>query len=128
MKPDKTISPSAFIPFCELGGNMSAVGENIQQFDVPVCNIFKSKIQNDQLCYEADLKKFANKNIDKDLELGFTFLMDYNEDRQVIYDEDMDTFSMKKIGLTSNVVETNQDKNAVIYMNTIGKLCRFKEK
>ena len=32
------MSPSAFIPFCELGGNMSLMGIKIDQFDVPVCS------------------------------------------------------------------------------------------
>ena len=101
---------------------MSVVGEKIIQFDVPVCNIFQAKIQNDQLCYEADLSKIAKEeNIEKDLEIGFTFIMDYNEDRQVIYEKD--TISKNKIGLTSNVVETDQDKVASIYINTIGRLC-----
>ena len=49
------LSPSAFIPFCEFGGNMSTVGIKIDQFDVPVCNSFQSKILNDQLCYEIGL-------------------------------------------------------------------------
>ena len=33
------------------------MGVNIKQFDVPVCNSFKAKILNDQLCYEIDLNK-----------------------------------------------------------------------
>ena len=63
---------------------MSAMGVTIPQFDVPVCNSFQAKILNDQLCYEVDLKKFSNKNnIFNELKLGFNFLLDYNEDRQV---------------------------------------------
>ena len=55
------LSPSAFIPFCEFGGNMSAMGVKIDQFDVPVCNSFQAKVLNDQLCYEVDLNRFTNK-------------------------------------------------------------------
>ena len=84
LTPDNEISPSTLIPFCEFGGNMSAMGVTIPQFDVPVCNSFQAKILNDQLCYEVDLKKFSNKNnILNELKLGFNFLLDYNEDRQV---------------------------------------------
>ena len=60
------------------------VGVSMEQFDSPVCNCFKAKLLNDQLCYEVDLNKFSTKsNIAKELRLGFNFLMDYNEDRQV---------------------------------------------
>ena len=75
-------SPSAFIPFCEFGGNMSAMGVKINQFDVPICTSFLAKIRNDQLCYEVNLNNFTNQNnLEKELELGFVFIMDYNEDR-----------------------------------------------
>ena len=47
---DNKISPSAFIPFCDFGGNMSAMGVEIDQFEVPICNSFQAKILNDQLC------------------------------------------------------------------------------
>ena len=40
---DYKISPSAFIPFCDFGGSMSAMGVKIDQFDVPVCNSFQAK-------------------------------------------------------------------------------------
>ena len=57
---DNKTSPSSFIPFCEFGGDMSTVGVKIDQFDVPVCNAFRDKIVNDQLCYEVDLKRFSD--------------------------------------------------------------------
>ena len=112
-------SPSAFIPFCEFGGNMSAMGVKIDQFDIPVCSCFQARILNDQLCYEVDLNKYAKKdNIDKNLELGFNFLMDYNEDRQVSFHQDMEK---KTFGLASNIIESDQSSHAFIYLNTIGK-------
>ena len=62
------------------------------QAEVPVCNSFKAKILNDQLCYEADLNEYksARTNVDKNLKLGLVFFMDYNEDRQVVVEEDYD--------------------------------------
>merc|ERR1719150_1914543 len=72
---DHLISPSAFIPFCDFGGNMSAMGVKIDQFDHPVCNSFQAKIMNDQLCYEVDLDKYSDKNnVENELKLGFNFL------------------------------------------------------
>ena len=65
------LSPSAFIPFCEFGGNMSIMGTRIDQFEVPVCNSFHAKVLNDQLCYEVDL------DIERNLDLGLAFFMDY---------------------------------------------------
>ena len=50
---------------------MSAMGVEIDQFVVPVCNSFQAKIMNDQLCYEVDLNKFSDKNnIRNELKLG----------------------------------------------------------
>ena len=56
------ISPSSFIPYCEFGGKMSAMGVKKDQFKVPVCNSFKAKILHDQLCYDVDLDKFKRQN------------------------------------------------------------------
>ena len=112
-------SQSAFIPFCEIGGNMSAMGVEIDQFSFPVCNSFKETVLNDQLCYEVDLNRFVNVNtIDRDLELGFTFIMDYNEDRQVTFDRNIS--NRENIGLTTSIVESDHHQHAFIYLDTIG--------
>ena len=116
---ENSTSQSAFIPFCEIGGNMSAMGVEIDQFNFPVCNSFKEKVLNDQLCYEVDLNRFVNVNtIDRDLELGFTFIMDYNEDRQVTFDRNIS--NRENIGLTTSIVESDHHQHAFIYLNTIG--------
>ena len=41
---------SSFIPFCSLGGNMSAVGSKVPNFPVPVCSSFVPYLMNDQVC------------------------------------------------------------------------------
>ena len=116
---ENSTSQSAFIPFCEIGGNMSAMGVDIDQFNFPVCNSFKEKVLNDQLCYEVDLNRFVNVNtIDRDLELGFTFIMDYNEDRQVTFDRNIS--NRENIGLTTSIVESDHHQHAFIYLDTIG--------
>ena len=116
---ENSTSQSAFIPFCEIGGNMSAMGVEIDQFSFPVCNSFKEKVLNDQLCYEVDLNRFVNMNtIDRDLELGFTFIMDYNEDRQVTFDRNIS--NRENIGLTTSIVESDHHQHAFIYLDTIG--------
>ena len=45
---DNLALPSSFIPFCEFGGNMSAMGTKIDLMDVPVCSSFKENIKK---CY-----------------------------------------------------------------------------
>ena len=66
---------------------MTAMGVKIEGFHIPVCNTFQAKIFNDQLCYEVDLNIHSyENNIEKQLQAGFYFLMDYNEDRQVTFD------------------------------------------
>ena len=97
---------------------MSAMGVKIDQFNHPVCNSFQAKIMNDQLCYEVDLNKFSQKsNTKNELKLGFSFLMDYNEDRQVTFDHNI---SKKELGLV-NVASSDDDQHAFVYLDTIGK-------
>ena len=54
------VSPSAFIPFCSFGGNMSLLGRKVNGFQDPVCSAFTRKIVNNQLCYEIDLNRFRD--------------------------------------------------------------------
>ena len=118
---DNKNSPTAFIPFCEFGGNMSAVGVTIDQFDIPVCNSFEGKIINDQLCYEVDLNRFSNKgNIIEELKTGFAFIMDYNEDRQITFNQGSEKVIDK--GLVSRIDGAERDsQHAFVYLSTIGK-------
>ena len=89
------LSPTAMIPFCGFGGNMSVMGVKIDQFDVPVCNSFRPKVYKDQLCYTVDPNRFKDK-IDLGGQLSLTLAIDYNEDR-------MYNFSLE------NNKETNQE-------------------
>ena len=98
---------------------MTAMGVNIEEFDIPVCNSFQAKILNDQLCYEVDLNRFSNQeNIEKELKSGFAFIMDYNEDRQVTFDKIQ--IELEDKGLVSRIVESHDNDQASIYMDTIG--------
>ena len=117
---DTLVFPSAFIPFCDFGENMSAIGVKLIQFSVKVCNSFQEIMHNDQLCYEVDLNKFSNKyNIERQLKSGFTFIMDYNEDRQVTYEEGFKTSEYDS--LVHEIGKSDEDQHAFIYLDTIGK-------
>ena len=114
------LSPSAFIPFCEFGGNMSAMGVKKDMFHIPICNSFKATIYYDQFCYEVDLENFNSKeHLEKDLKLGLAFFMDYNEDRQVSLNQFSDLEVYESLG--SKFDGSNEFEHAIIYLNTIGK-------
>ena len=77
------LSPSAFIPFCSFGGNMSAMGVKIEEFYAPVCNSFKARVLYNQLCYEVDVNEIISKPFSaNELKLGLVLLIDENWDRQ----------------------------------------------
>ena len=81
---DGNLLPSAFIPFCAFGTNISTLGVKIDKFGIPVCNSFKAKVLNDQLCYEVDVKEVIDKQVlKKELDIGLMLLIDHNEDREV---------------------------------------------
>ena len=98
---------------------MTAMGIKIDNFSVPVCNSFRAKIHQDQLCYEVDLNKIKNKdNFENDLKLGLVFFMDYNEDRQTVANDDVgNVIDNSWVG---KVDKTDDEKHAFIYLNTIG--------
>ena len=77
-------SASAFIPFCSFGEEF--IGTKIDEFEIPVCNIFKAKNHLDQLCYETDLQELKEKDskkLQRQLEMGLNLVIDYNEERQL---------------------------------------------
>ena len=106
------ISPSSFIPFCAFGNDMNIMGREVDGFNDPVCDSFKAKIRNDQLCYEVDLEKYKDKNKMKEqLMSGLVLLLDYNLERQ------SKSYNPKKAQRHS------LDENDVhIYLDTISKL------
>ena len=79
---DEELSPTALIPFCEFGRNISVMGVHIEQIDIPVCNSFRPKVIRDQLCYTVDPNEYKHK-IDLKGELSLSLLIHYNEDRQM---------------------------------------------
>ena len=100
---------------------MSSLGSLIGKYDIPVCKGFKPKVRNDQLCYEVDLDKYKSRdNIEKDLKSGLVFFMDYNEDRQVTLEKNTPTFYHARF--VDKVEKSKDNENAVIYLNTIGKI------
>ena len=114
----RKINPSSLIPFCEIGGNMSVMGSKVDNFDVPVCNSFQARILNDQLCYEVDPNEFVTfQNIGNVFKTGLVLLIDYNEDRQVIFEDSTYTSANNLVGKFEKALN---DKEMMIYLSTVG--------
>ena len=75
-------SPSAFIPFCWFGVNISDVGRKNSQFHAPICSSFKAKVYDDKVCYEVDPNRLKKEVSFQDFNKGLQFYVDINEDRQ----------------------------------------------
>jgi len=119
------LSPSALIPFCEFEGNMSAMGIVISHFDVPVCNIFKAQMFNDHLCYEVDPNEFIDSlRSEKDSKKGLTLLLDYNEDRQVVFNN-LNNFQEDTI--YEQFIQSKNEEEVTLYLDTIEPLILYGE-
>ena len=92
----------------------------MDEFDMPVCIGFKAKILNDQLCYEVDPNTFYKlKSNEYAMKKGLSFLVDFNEDRQVLYEKENVKKGDNLYGKFSQTKEC--EKLMVLYLNTIGK-------
>ena len=104
---DGNLSPTALIPFCEFGGNMSVMGTKIDQFNVPVCNSFRPKILQEQLCYTVDPNMYKRYVDEKNVELSLGLFINYNEDRE--------------LSLENDKISLSDDENYIIIVETIGE-------
>ena len=92
-------NPSAFIPFCAFAGNMAILGKQIEDFRAPVCTSFKTKVLGDQQCYELALDDI-DYQVSQGYEGGISFVMDYNEDRDIKGDGEKQEFMALDAKLT----------------------------
>ena len=74
---------TAFIPFCFFGEDLTLLGKNVNNFQVPVCDIFRMKIVNGQVCYEADINQYKNKATRNALIKGLSLIIDTNDEFDV---------------------------------------------
>ena len=96
------------------------LGVKIEQFENPVCNSFKARVHNDQLCYEVDLENLKNPGtLHVQLKLGLVFFMDYNEDKQLKIENSSRPENILSRGQA--IDGSNEEENAFIYLNTIGE-------
>ena len=99
---------------------MSRIGVKMDdEFDLPVCKGFRDKILNDQLCYEVDPNEFNELKSSEDaMKKGLSFLVDFNEDRQVFYEKET---VKKDDNLYEKFSQTINNEKLMIYLDTIGK-------
>ena len=75
---------SAFIPFCSFGNAADLVGKRFDGFDFPVCSLFRERMVEGQVCYEADINQFKDTvNWVAELNRGFGFIVDTNKEYDV---------------------------------------------
>ena len=115
------LNPSAFIPFCGIGFNMSSMGLLINQFSFPICRSFRAKVFGDQLCYELNPNEFISQdNLQESLRVGLTLVIDNNEDREVteVFDENIKKVFDKSI--LDVLFENKDSRTSSIHLLTIG--------
>ena len=99
---------------------MSTMSIKNDHFYLPVCDSFKPRILNDQLCYEVDLDQYkTDLNIANKLKSGLVFLMDYNEDRQITLEGHVERSTYDN--LIGAIDKSSDDEKAIIFLDTIGK-------
>ena len=99
---DSLASPSAFIPFCSLGGDLAILGRKSPSFTVPVCAAFREKIVGGQLCYQAHLGRYSR-------ELGWKEALQEQEGLSLVIDTNQE-YDVKNL-LTRNINTKQSDPN-----------------
>ena len=97
---------------------MIRLGQKIDAFEVPVCNIFQATIWNNQLCYKMDLNNLKDElDIKYQLKDGIAFILDFNEERQF---ENVVTQEGNEIKVRNYIFE-EEDNSVQVHLDSIGK-------
>ena len=118
---------SAFIPFCSFGTKLTSElsGKELNNFQGQFCGLFREKIVDAQLCYEADFNQFKNKlgPWDKSLESGLRLVIDTNDEYDVKNILEKKS-SQNKENLKSfdPFKKTEDESSFIILLKTISKI------
>ena len=108
---------SAFIPFCSFGLSMVIFGEELSDFPVPVCRLFREKIVNGQVCYEADLNQYRDRvNWKEALSSGLSLIIDTNDEYDVKNIMEKKDPELKEIGKYFNTFKDDKKDNTFTLM------------
>ena len=115
------LSPSALIPFCDFGGEVSWVGRKVPEFDLAVCNSFRKTLLKGQLCYSLDVNQLRKEKFSSEhYRMGPTLLLDYNEDRMISNNTYTDSGSENN--LVKNIVDFEELHKAYINIDALSML------
>ena len=94
---------------------MKSLGQKIDDFEVPTCNVFEAKNLNDQICFELDLNKQKDENDIFQLKDGILLILDFNEERQ--FEKDINS---KKVEKERNYIYEDEDNSVQVHIDSIG--------
>ena len=96
---------------------MEIVGTRIEGFNDPVCNSFLPTLHDNQLCYKIDLEKNRNnKDLKNQLNDGFAMILDYNENRQFVREENKESNDKTK---RRQIFLSEKEESVLIHFDTI---------
>ena len=121
-----SLSPSAFIPFCDLGGDAALLGRRVEGFDLPVCDKFEVTSLEGQRCYRLDTTKHiprlsSTRQWRELLSKGLTLLLDYNEDRDIHFQSNLKPPEGEG-GFLDSIAELQTQHEALVSLDTLCKL------
>ena len=105
---------------------MSVVGETIPQLDLPVCNKFRPKMIEGQLCYQIDVNEVKDQiDVKKAIQHGLIFVMDYNEDKMITENISVSEEKPNK-ELHEKLIVDDKTNDARIFLEMIGNKLMIK--
>ena len=118
-------SPSSFIPSCWFGG--VELGIETGYFDAKVCNSFKQKLFNDQVCYEMDIHDLITEGETVQGKILY-LILDQNKDRAKATDTlNKNLFYGIVESSRGNILEEMDGQSGTfVYLDTIGGINYFR--
>ena len=103
---------------------MSLVGRNVDHFQAPVCNAFRERVVNDQLCYGIDVNGLRDDlDWEEALQSGLSLVLDTNQEYDVrnLLTEDGNIGS-DALDILNSYDNIQQQEKFKIFLNTISKI------
>ena len=94
---------------------MDNLGQKIDDFEVPVCNVFAAKNWNDRICFELDLNKLKVEDDTYQLKDGILLILDFNEERQFAKEG-----NSEKVQKVRNYFYVDEDTSVQVHLDSIG--------
>ena len=99
---------------------MSLLGVSNGNFTFPVCSAFRKRIVQGALCYQVNINNFKKSFTERELRRGLTFLLDYNEDRQLSENvEENVEENAQHNNMVDKFLDFVEDDKAMIHIDTI---------